>query len=333
LVFFKLGPRLRGDDFRRSCTVALLALAAGCSTPAQVEKPFAPSIAGLPPALAREAVLLAGPEPTFSFIAGSTDLNAEGSRFLRSAGSRAVSGGWARVRPAQPGTAFLAGETQSHRFLGDEDRYVLQKSEALYLLGGLIAAGVQRSDEQGFFGFQVSAVTSIRGAIFPIAAGREMSFVLEGKTQKGEALSTKTTIRVLRELGAAERKVKIGGPLFLVSIERDGMLGLAPELAYEIDWSRRGKWPASPSTECVLYSEALGWPVQRHLQGSLGQFDSARVVWEARGVSRRADAPYAATNLFPAVRDGTTASSLLDAAYPKHRQGAPAAPPGLDCPG
>jgi hypothetical protein len=238
------------------------------------------------------------------------------------------------VRPAQPGSGFLAGETQSHRFLADEDRYVLQKSEALYLLGGLIAAGVQRSDEQGFFGFQVTGVNSIRGAIFPIAAGREMSFVLEGKTQKGEALSTRTTIRVLRELGAAERKVKIGGPLFLVAIERDGMLGLAPEIAYEIDWNRRGKWPASPSTECVLYSEALGWPVQRHLQGSVGQFDSARVLWEARSVSRRADAPYAATNLFPPVRDGTTASSLLDAAFPEHRRGAPAAPqPGLDCSG
>jgi len=318
----------------RRLVAALLALVAGCSTPAQVDKPFAPSIAGLPPALAREAVLLAGPEPAFSFIAGSADLNAERSGLFQPAATRAVSGGWARVRPAQPGTAFLSGETQSHRFLADEDRYVLQKSEALYLLGGLIAAGVQRSDEQGFFGFQVTGVNSIRGAIFPIAAGREMSFVLEGKTQTGEALSTRTAIRVLRELGAAERKVKIGGPLFLVAIERDGMLGLAPELAYEIDWSRRGKWPASPSTECVLYSEALGWPVQRHLQGALGQFDSARVLWEARNVSRRADEPYAATNLFPAVRDGTTASSLLDAAYPRHRQGAPdAAPPGLDCSG
>jgi hypothetical protein len=316
--------------------VALLALVAGCSAPAHVEKPFAPSIAGLPPALAREAVLLAGPEPTFSFIAGSADLDAQRSRFFRPAGTRALSGSWARVRPAQPGTAFLAGETQSHRFLADEDQYVLQRSEALYLLGGLIAAGVQRSDEQGFFGFQVSGVTTIRGSIFPMAAGREMSFVLAGKTQNGEALSTRTTIRVLRELGAAERKAKIGGPLFLVAIERDGMLGLAPEIAYEVDWSRQGSWPRVRSTECVLYSEAFGWPVRRafSVEGSAGGFDRAVVVWEARNVSRRADAPYAATNLFPAVRDGTTASSLLDAAYPEHRQGAPAAPqPGLDCSG
>jgi hypothetical protein len=315
--------------------VALLALVAGCSTPAQVEKPFAPSIAGLPPALAREAALLAGPEPTFSFIAGSTDLSGQRARIFGPSGTRAVSGGWARVRPAQPGTAFLAGETQSHRFRADEDDYVLQRSEALYLLGGLIAAGVQRADEQGFFGFQVSAVNSIRGSVFPMAPGREMSFVLEGKTQKGEALTTRTAIRVLRELGAAERKVKIGGPLFLIVIERDGMLGLAPEIAYEIDWNRRGRWPASPSTECVLYSEALGWPVRRHFQGPVGEFQSASVVWEARNVSRRADAPYAATNLFPVVRDGTTATSVLDAAYPQHRKQGLAdlpAPQPLTCP-
>jgi hypothetical protein len=306
----------------RVSAVALLALAAGCSTPAQVEKPFAPSIAGLPPALAREAALLAGPEPTFSFIAGSTDLSAQRARIFGPSGTRAVSGGWARVRPAQPGTAFLAGETQSHRLRADEDEYVLQRSEALYLLGGLIAAGVQRADEQGFFGFQVSAVKSIRGAVFPIAAGREMSFVLEGKTQKGEAISTRTAIRVLRELGAAERKVKIGGPLFLIAIERDGMLGLAPEIAYEIDWNRQGHWPRVRSTECVLYSEAFGWPVQRTftVEGSAGGFERAAVVWEARNVSRRADAPYAATNLFPVVRDGTTASSVLDAAFPQHRK-------------
>ena len=320
---------------RTALAAALLGFAAGCSTPAQVEKPFAPSIAGLPPALSREAVLLAGPEPTFSFIAGSADLSAQGSRFFRPAGTRAVSGSWGRVRPAQPGTAFLAGETQSHRFLADEDHYALQRSEALYLLGGLVAAGVQRSDERGFFGFQVTAVSAIRGSIFPIAQGREMSFVLEGKTQNGEVLSTRTTIRVLRELGAAQRKVKIGGPLFLVAIERDGMLGLAPELAYEIDWSRRGKWPASPSTECVLYSEAFGWPVQRTLtvEGSAGGFERPVVVWEARGVSRRADAPYAATNLFPAVRDGTTASSILDGAYPGHREGKMERAPALQsCP-
>ena len=315
----------------RAFAAALLGFAAGCGTPAHVEKPFAPSIAGLPPPLAREAVLLAGPEPSFSFIAGSADLNAERSGFFRPGGTRAVSGGWARVRPAQPGTAFLAGETQSHRFLADEEQYVLQKSEALYLLGGLIAAGVQRSDEQGFFGFQVSAVNAIRGSIFPMAPGREMSFVLEGRTQKGEALTTRTAIRVLRELGAAERKVKIGGPLFVVAIERDGMLGLAPEIAYEVDWSRQGSWPRIRSTECVLYSEALGWPVQRAFTvgGSAGGFDRAAVVWEARSISRRADAPYAATNLFPAVRDGTTASSILDGAYPGHRKGSMESAPAL----
>lgn len=308
---------------RRALAAALLGLAAGCGTPAHVEKPFAPSIAGLPPALAREAVLLAGPEPRFSFIAGSADLSAQRSRFFQPAGIRAVSGGWARVRPAQPGTGFLAGETRSHRFPADEDRYVLQKSEALYLLGGLVAAGVQRSDDQGFFGFQVSAAHSIRGSIFPMAAGREMSFVLEGKTQKGEALSTRTTIRVLRELGAAQRKAKIGGPLFVIAIERDGMLGLAPEIAYEVDWNRQGNWPRVRSTECVLYSEALGWPVERAftVEGSAGGFDGAAVVWEARGISRRADAPYAATNRFPAVRDGTTASSILNGAFPGHREG------------
>lgn len=309
----------------------MLGFAAGCSTPAHVEKPFAPSIAGLPPALSREAALLAGPEPAFSFIAGSADLNAESARFFRPGGTRAVSGGWARVRPAQPGTGFLAGETQSHRFRAGEDHYVLQRSEALYLLGGLIAAGVQRSDEQGFFGFQVSAASSIRGSIFPMAAGREMSFVLEGRTQKGEALSTRTTIRVVREIGAAQRQGKIGGPLFLVAIERDGMLGLAPEIAYEVDWNRQGSWPRVRSTECVLYSEALGWPVQRTftVEGAAGGFSRAAVVWEARGVSRRADAPYAATNLFPAVRDGTTASSILNGAYPGHREGKMESAPAL----
>lgn len=319
---------------RRATAAALLALAGGCSTPAQVEKPFVQNIAGLPPTLAREAALLAGPEPTFAFIAGSADMQAQRSSFFRPADYRAVSGGWARVRPLQPGTAVLSGETQSHRFTAAGDHYAQQRNEALYLLGGLIATNVQRADAQGFFGYQVSAVSALRGSIFPMAAGKEMSFVLEGRTQKGEALSTKTTIRVLRELGTADRKAKIGGPVFVVAIEREGLLGLAPELAYEIDWSRRGKWPVGPSTECVLYSEALGWPLQRsyRVAGSVGDFDGASVVWEARNVSRRADAPYAATNAYPVVREGTTASSVLDAAYPEHRQRTPAAPlPGVDC--
>ena len=321
---------------RTALAAALLGLAAGCSTPAHVEKPFVQAVAGLPLGVAREAAMLAGPEPTFAFIAGSADMNASRTSFFRAAGYRAVSGSWARVRLVQQGTAFLAGETQTHRFLPDADHYALQRSEAVYLLGGLVAAGVQRSDAEGFFGFQVTEAKSIRGSVFPMAAGKEMSFVLEGKTQKGELLSTKTTIRVVRELGGAERKVRIGGPLFLVSIERDGMLGLAPEIAYEIDWSREGKWPRVPSTECVLYSEAFGWPVQRafSVEGSAGGFERAVVVWEARNVSRRADAPYGSSNLFPAVREGTTASSVLDAAYPQHRKeglaNVPAAEP-LSC--